>query len=86
MRVAQVHEDPGDLAVEGVVRHQPGAFVQTAQLLHGIDAVHRPLERKVDVQPIEQIGEHRDDVVALCLGQRLTVWRLGNSLSPAQAD
>ena len=83
VRVAEVDEDAGDLAVEGIVRHQPGAFVESAQLLHRIDAVHRPLQRQVDVQPVEQVGEHRDDVVALGLASAV---RGGGALATASAQ
>ena len=86
VRISQVGQDAGDLAVERVVRHQPRPVVQPPELLHRIDAVHRPLQRKVDVQAVEQIGEHRDDVGAFGLGQRISRWRRGLRLGPAEPD
>ena len=86
VRVAQVGQDAADLAMEGVVRHQPCSFMESSQLLHRVDAVHRPLQRKVHVQPVEQVGEHRDDVGALGLGQRIARRRGGHRLGPTQPE
>ena len=84
--VAQVGEDAADLAVERVVRHQARPLVKATQLLHRVDAVHRPLQRKVHVQAVEQLGEHRDDVGALDLSQRIARWRGGDCLRPTEPD
>ncbi len=85
VRVAKVGEDPADLTMERVVRHQPRSLVQAAQLLHRIDAVHRPLQRKVHIQPVEEVREHRDDVRSLGLRQRIARRRGGDCFGPTQS-
>ncbi len=74
-----------DLAMERVVGHHASPFVETAELLDGIDPVHRPLERQVYVEPVEEIGEHGDDRVALEARQRFDRRGGGERLLPAQA-
>ena len=65
VQVAQVGEDVDQLVVELPLGQRGQALRQQAEALQRIGGVHRPLERQVDVEPVDHGHGLADDGGAL---------------------